>query len=41
LAENQEVTYCLKNGKQETIKPEAGTVEVGRKLVTLLLTKAP
>lgn len=31
------ITYCLKNGQQETITPEGGTVEVKRKIITLLL----
>ena len=32
------LTFCLTNGKQETIKPAGGTVEVSRKNVKLLLT---
>ena len=41
LTPKQKVIFCLANGKQETIKPEAGTVEVKRTTVTLLLNKAP
>lgn len=41
LTEKEEITFCMQNGKQGTITPEGGTVEVARKTVTLLLTKAP
>jgi len=41
ISEGEEISFCLQNGKQETITPEGGTVEVARKMVTLLLTKAP
>jgi len=35
------ITFCLENGKQESIIPESGIVEVMRKKVVLLLSKAP
>jgi len=38
---NETVTICLENGKQENIQPEGGIIEVHRKQVKLLLTKAP
>lgn len=41
LKENKELTFCMQNGKQETITPEGGTIEVARQVITLLLTKAP
>ena len=41
LTKDQELTFCLTNGKQETIKPEGGTIEVKRKSVTLLLITSP
>ena len=38
LKPDEDLRFCLENGKQETIKPLSGTVEVSRKDVKLLLT---
>jgi len=40
LKKNKEITFCLKNGKQETITPTGGTIEVSRKYITLLLNSS-
>jgi len=41
LTENQDVTFCFEDGKQETINPTGGTAEVTRSAVKLLLNSAP
>jgi len=39
LKPDENVTFCLLDGKQETITPEGGTVEVMRESVILLLNR--
>ncbi|MFC1843134.1 hypothetical protein ACFLYU_05755 [Candidatus Dependentiae bacterium] len=41
LVAQEPITFCLQNGKQETITPEGGTVEVFRKEIVLLLRSTP
>ena len=41
LKPNETINFCLTSGKQESFESSGGTVEVGRKAVTLLLYSAP
>jgi len=41
LSPDKELTFCLTNGKQETIIQTGGTVSISRQDVTLLLFSTP
>lgn len=41
LAADQEVVFCLKNGKQETFAPTGGIAEITRESTTLLISQMP
>jgi len=41
LAPDKEISFCLKNGKQESFTPTDGVAEITRDSATLLLTQMP